>query len=112
MWLYGVGLYSIAFPLSIVNMLISFVPFKVSMYTEDKLHYKTVNQDQQTSIQIYHDFELKDDSLRQTVMVYSNILPTVFLFLDMLMSNIRYPASMTLLGYLHIFVWLFITYIG
>lgn len=30
MWLYGVGLYSIAFPLSIVNIFISFVPFKVT----------------------------------------------------------------------------------
>ena len=36
MWLYGVGLYSIAFPMSIVNIFISFVPL-VGIYTQDEL---------------------------------------------------------------------------
>lgn len=112
MWLYGVGLYSIAFPLSIVNIFITFVPFKVSQYSEDSDHYKTLLEDQQRSIQIYHDFEYLNDSLRQKLMMYSNIVPAVFLFLDMVMSKIRYPATMTVLGYLHILMWLMITYVG
>ena len=42
----------------------------------------------------------------------TNIVPTVFLFMDMIMSKIRYPPRLVILGYVHILVWLFGTYLA
>lgn len=45
------------------------------------------------------------------LIILTNIVPTVFLCMDMLMSKIRYPPRLVILGYVHICVWLVLTYI-
>ena len=70
--------------------------------------------DQLKSIQLYHDFRedtSKGPSFRMWIIILTNIIPTVFLVFDMIMSKIRYPPRLAILGYVHIVLWLILTYV-
>jgi hypothetical protein len=85
-WSWGVFFYSIAFPMSIVNNFIFFVPFRGFGTT-------TIEKDMYINLATRNLYEFKWPAwnLRQKTIWWSNIIPMLCFLVDFCFNQIKYP---------------------